>query len=326
MKRICLALLVAWLWPFASLAHEVRPAFLEIKASGGDVYAVLWKTPMRGDARLALRPVFAGDSAMITPVLTRTPGDAAIQTWTMRAPSLRGQELRIDGLEGTMTDALVHIEFADGTSWTQRLTPQRPAATIPVRDPLLAVAGTYLMLGVEHILGGIDHLLFVLALMLVARGRVQLLLTVTAFTLAHSVTLALATLGIVNFAQAPVEALIALSIAFVAVEIVRVRQGRPSIAARAPWTVAFAFGLLHGLGFAGALSEIGLPEGRIPLALLFFNLGVELGQLIFVAGVLGSVRALRSAAAMLPRWTALVTPYAVGIIAMFWFFQRLATF
>jgi hydrogenase/urease accessory protein HupE len=281
---------------------------------------------MRGELRLALAPVFSGEATPISPVIARRPPGAAIQTWTVRAPALRGQTLRIDGLEGTMTDALVRIEFADGTAWTQRLTPVRPAATIPVRDPALAVAGLYLKLGAEHILLGVDHLLFVLALLVIARERWRLLATVTAFTVAHSITLALATLGFVHVPQQPVEAVIALSIAFVALEIVRTRQGRPGVALRAPWLVAFAFGLLHGLGFAGALSEIGLPPGHIPLALLFFNLGVELGQLLFIAAVLGIAWLMRRAPPRLPRWAGLVPPYLIGSVAMFWVIQRVATF
>ena len=326
MTRIVVSLLLACWWPLAGLAHEVRPAFLEVTAGGDNVYSVLWKTPMRGDSRLALRPTFGGNAVAITPIVTRASDDAAIQTWTLRAPSLRGNEVRIVGLEGTMTDALVHIEFAEGESWTQRLTPQRPAATIPLRPSTSAVAGTYLVLGVEHIVGGIDHLLFVLALMLVARSRVQLLLTVTAFTVAHSITLALATLGVVRVPQAPIEALIALSIVFIAVEIVRVRRQQPALTAKAPWSVAFAFGLLHGVGFAGALNEVGLPEGRIPLALLFFNIGVEVGQLMFIAAVVAFAWAIRSRATALPRWSTFVLPYGIGVISMFWFFQRLATF
>jgi hypothetical protein len=231
--------------------------------------------------------------------------------------------VRIDGLEGTMTDALVRVEFADGSAWTGRLTPGQPAATIPDKESALGVAGTYLWLGVEHILAGIDHLLFVLGLLLLARERWRLLWTVTAFTAAHSITLALATLGVVNAPQAPVEAVIALSIAFVAVEVLRARGGHPGVAARSPWIVAFSFGLLHGFGFAGALSEVGLPVGQIPLALAFFNIGVELGQLLFIAAVLGAAWLVRS---MRTRWLEPVPPYAIGIVAMFWMFQRVAAF
>jgi hypothetical protein len=220
----------------------------------------------------------------------------------------------------------VRVAFLDGTSWVRRLTPQEPSATIPALQSRWSVAVLYLKLGVEHILLGIDHLLFVLALLLITRGTWLLIKTVTAFTLAHSITLALATLGYVHVPSAPVEALIALSIVFVAVEIVRLWQGHEGLTARAPWVVAFTFGLLHGLGFAGALSEVGLPQGQIPVALLFFNVGVEIGQLSFIAAMLCLSAAIRRIPIPGPRWADLVVPYAIGSIAMFWVIERVAAF
>ena len=325
MRRLALAL-AAILCACPAQAHELRPAFLELHETLPGEFSVLWKTPMLGDARLALEPVFSGAVTPVSPVITRKLPGAAVQTWAVRAPSLRGQTLRVGGLEGTMTDALVRVEFADGSTWTQRLTPHRPAATIPAAASSFAVAGVYLRLGVEHILTGVDHLLFVLALLIVARERRRLLASVTAFTVAHSVTLAMATLGFVRVPQQPVEAVIALSIVFVAVEIVRERRGHVGITGRSPWIVAFAFGLLHGFGFAGALSEIGLPPAHIPLALLFFNLGVELGQLLFVAAVLGAGWSLRRLWTRSSQWIELVPPYVAGTVAMFWVLQRLAAF
>ena len=312
------------LWSAVCLAHEVRPSYLELHETTPGEFSVTWKTPMLGDARLALEPAFSGEASPVAPKVTRGAPGAAVQTWALHAPALRGQTLRIDGLESTMTDALVRIEFADGTQWTQRLTPHAPAAAIPMHESRFAVAGTYLRLGVEHILSGVDHLLFVLGLLILAGALWRrLLATVTAFTVAHSITLALATLGVVHVPQRPVEAAIALSIAFVAVEILRVRRGEPGIAARAPWIVAFAFGLLHGFGFAGALSDVGLPAAHIPLALAFFNLGVEAGQLLFIAAVLAVFPVFRR---LRTGWLELVPPYAIGTVAMFWVFQRAASF
>lgn len=322
-----LALLATLLSPLASIAHEVRPAYLELREIQAGEYAVLWKTPMRGDMRLSLAPEFSGRSENLTPVGTRTSGGAAVQTWRMKASEpLRGQRLRIVGLDATMTDALARIEFADGTTWLHRLTPQAPAAKIPQKQSGWSVAGEYLKLGVEHIPLGPDHLLFVLALLLITRGTWRLVKTVTAFTVAHSITLALAALGFVHAPQAPVEATIALSIVFVAAEILRARAGPEGIATRAPWVVAFTFGLLHGFGFAGALAEIGLPEGHIPLALLFFNVGVELGQLLFIAAVLSAIALIRRVRLRVPRWAGMVPPYAIGSVAMFWVIQRVAAF
>ena len=307
-------------------AHELRPAYLELREIRPGEFSVLWKTPMAGDARLALAPEFSGDAKPVTPTTTRRAPGAAIQQWTLRAPALRRQTLRIRGLESTMTDALARIEFADGTSWTGRLTPRAPALAIPARASAPAVAGVYFKLGVEHILSGLDHLLFVLALILITRGRWRLVKTITAFTAAHSLTLGLATLGVVRVPQAPVEAVIALSIVFVAAEIVQRRRGRDGLTARAPWLVAFTFGLLHGLGFAGALREIGLPQGHIPVALLFFNLGVEAGQLVFVCAVLSLGALARRVRLPAVRGMELAPPYAIGAVAMFWVIQRVARF
>ncbi len=326
-RAILLVALLAGAAP--ALAHEVRPAYLELQETAAGEVEVLWKTPMRGDLRLALAPVLSGPSEEATPIATREAGGAALQTWRLRLPAgepLRGRRLHIDGLSGTLTDALVRVGFADGSNWVARLTPTSPAVTIPVSPGGAAVAATYFGLGVEHILLGIDHLLFVLALLLITRGAKRLVLTVTAFTVAHSITLALATLGFVHVPPAPVEAVIALSIVFVAAEILRARRGEEGITARAPWVVAFTFGLLHGFGFAGALAEIGLPEGQIPLALLFFNLGVEAGQLLFVGAVLALIWLWRRSRVAIPPWAGLVPPYAIGSIAMFWVFERVAGF
>jgi HupE / UreJ protein len=316
------------LWNAATCAaHEVRPSYLELREERAGEFDVLLKTPMRGELRLALAATFSGRAEAVTPMTMRATGDAAVQTWRFRAlDPLPGQTVRIDGLQNTMTDALVRVAFLDGSTWVRRLTPQEPAAVIPPRQSGWSVAALYLKLGVEHILLGIDHLLFVLALIIITRGAWLLVQTVTAFTVAHSITLALATLGYVHVPSAPVEAAIALSIVFVAVEIVHLRQGREGLAARAPWLVAFAFGLLHGFGFAGALSEAGLPEGHVPLALLFFNVGVEIGQLMFIATALCLFAFVRRFHTSGARWANVAAPYAIGSIAMFWVIERVAAF
>ena len=310
----------------SAFGHEVRPAYLELREESQGEFSVLWKTPMLGDARLALEPEFSGDAKAVSPMMTSTPRAAAVQTWSLRTSTLRGQVLRIRGLQSTMTDVLARIEFADGTSWTQRLTPQQPEAVIPLRQTELSVAGVYLELGVEHILTGVDHLLFILALIIITRGGWKLVKTVSAFTVSHSITLTAATLGFVHVPQRPVEAVIALSIVFVACEIVHRRQGWSGLTERWPWIVALTFGLLHGLGFAGALSEVGLPQGHIPLALLFFSVGVEIGQLIFISAVLSVVALVRRVHIPIPRWGAFIPPYAIGTLAMFWLVQRVTLF
>jgi len=225
---------------------------------------------------------------------------------------------------------LVRVELLDGRSWTSIARPSQPWMEIAAAPSGWQVAGSYLVLGVEHILGGVDHLLFVLALVLLVRGWKRLVGTITAFTVAHSITLAAATLGFVSVPGPPVEACIALSIAFVASEIVRARQGNPGMAEHWPWLVAFTFGLLHGFGFAGALREVGLPQTAIPLALAFFNIGVELGQLAFIACVLAVIVLGRKLARRMriprPPWAWRVPPYAIGGLAAFWVIQRLAAF
>jgi hydrogenase/urease accessory protein HupE len=308
-------------------AHEVRPGYLALKEVSPGTFDVLFKIPMRGDFRLALQVTFSGRIEPVTPISSQTTDDAIVQTWRMVADELLGgQEVRIDGLQNTMTDALVRIEFFDGRTWLQRLTPASPGATIPKDQSSWTVAVTYLHLGIEHILLGFDHLLFVLALMLVSVTVRQLVQTITAFTVAHSITLAAATLGFVEFPSKPIEAVIALSIVFVAAEVVRARRGETGLATRFPWLIAFVFGLLHGFGFAGVLGEIGLPAGHVPEALLFFNIGVEIGQLGFVGVVLGVIGVLRAGRSAWPRWAPIIPSYAIGIVAMFWVIERVAAF
>jgi hydrogenase/urease accessory protein HupE len=324
---LCLVGWLALLTVVPAAAHEVRPAYLELTETTPGAFDVLFKTPMQGDLRLALGVAISGQVEPIAPVWSRVTENAMVQTWRVNVvPSLAGQQVHVVGLENTVSDALLRIEFLDGRSWVQRLTPAVPQATVPATQSGSGVAATYLGLGVEHILLGYDHLLFVLGLLLIAANLTQLLKAITAFTAAHSITLAAAVLGIVQVPPKPVEAAIALSIAFVALEIIHARAGKIGLAARAPWVVAFAFGLLHGFGFAGALSEIGMPERHIPVALLFFNLGVEAGQILFVAAALVVAALLRVARLRLPRWATLVPPYAIGTVAICLMIQRISVF
>ncbi len=222
------------------------------------------------------------------------------------------------------------VEIADGVGEARRLTPGNTSFTVPTQPSRLEVVRTYLLLGIEHILSGIDHLVFVLALLLLVKGARRLIFTVTAFTLAHSLTLAGATLGYVRMPGPPIEATIALSIMFVASEIMHSRRGNPGLTERYPWVVAFTFGLLHGFGFAGALAQIGLPQTSIPIALLFFNVGVEVGQLLFIASVFAAIALARQITRRIdlprPAWAWAVPPYAIGGIAAYWVIQRIAAF
>jgi hydrogenase/urease accessory protein HupE len=329
-NRILRFFSVAWLMIFSLplAAHELRPAYLQVTEIGGGAYDLVWKVPAAGEnMRLSLAPRFDGKVKMDGEPVEAFTGGAHVTRWKIECPDgIQGTRLTIDGLSNTFTDALVRVAYADGTEFVTRLQPDNPSVVIKAAPGPAAVAWTYTVLGVEHILLGIDHLLFVLALMLLVKGKRRLIGTITAFTLAHSITLALATLGVVHVPGPPVEACIALSIVFVAAEIVHGRQGKPGLTARAPWVVAFTFGLLHGLGFASALNEVGLPQQAIPLALLFFNVGVELGQLAFIAVVLAVMAAGRRSPNREPNWSWRVAPYSIGAVAMFWVIQRISAF
>ena len=285
MKRAVLLFVLLSVFARGALAHEVRPAYLELRQTGPETYDALWKVPGRGEnLRLGLYVELPASCTNVTEPRGSMVNNAFTERWTAKcAGGLTGGTIHIAGLSATMTDVLVRLERLDGTTQVTRLTPSAPSFVVEAAPRALEVARTYLVLGVEHILFGIDHLLFVLALLILVKGTRRLIATVTAFTVAHSLTLAGATLGFVHVPGPPVEAAIALSIVFVAAEIVHSRQGETGLTERSPWIVAFTFGLLHGFGFASALNEVGLPQSAIPVALFFFNVGVEIGQLLFIA-------------------------------------------
>jgi len=332
MKRalLILALLIT-LTPVA-FAHEVRPAYLELRQTGSETYDALWKVPGLGDdLRLGVYVELPASCTNVAEPRGSMINSAWTERWTVKcAGGLSGGMIHIAGLSGTGTDVLVRVERADGTTQITRLTPSAPSFAVESASGALEVARTYLVLGVEHILFGVDHLLFVLALFILVKGTRRLVATVTAFTFAHSLTLAGATLGFVHVPGPPVEAGIALSIVFVAAEIVHSRQGRIGITEKFPWIVAFTFGLLHGFGFASALSEVGLPQSAIPVALLFFNVGVEVGQLFFIASIFAITALLRQAEQRIgvtqPAWAWRIPTYAIGSVSAFWVIQRISIF
>jgi hydrogenase/urease accessory protein HupE len=320
-----------------ALSDELRPGYLEMRQIGTGAYNLLFKIPARGeDLRLAIYVKLPEGTQDVAPPRASFSDGAYIERRTVRRDGgLAGHAVTIEGLSATSTDVLVRIESLGGAIQTERLSPTRMAFVIQATPGAGEVAATYLRLGVEHILFGFDHLLFVLALVVLVREWRRVAVTVTAFTIAHSITLAAATLGFVNVPGPPVEATIALSIMLVSVEILNARRGKPSLTARLPWLVAFSFGLLHGFGFAGALAEVGLPQHAIPVALLFFNVGVEIGQLIFVAGVLSLMWLLRYAASPLLGATRVkrafdmldaTMAYGIGVVAAYWLIERTAAF
>ena len=328
MKRwLALALMFAWAWPSPSPAHQFWPGYLQLRETGVETYEAMWKVPATGGLRLRIYAQLPQSCEGISVPVGSFTGGAYIERWNVRcAGGLNGGVITVDGLASAATDALIRIERLDGSAQVAMLTADSPSVAIEAAPGWMQIAWAYLGLGFEHILLGVDHLLFVLALLFLVQGWRRIVITITAFTVAHSITLAAATLGLVHVPQAPVEASIALSIVFVATEIVRSRMGRVSIAERWPWIVAFLFGLLHGFGFAGALREVGMPEDAIPLALLFFNVGVEIGQLAFIGAVFAVVALLRAAALKMPEWAWRVPVYGIGAMAMYWTIDRVVGF
>ncbi len=322
--RMSLASLLAALVVAPAMAHELRPGYLEVRETAPDRYRVLWKQPARGEYRLAIDPVFPASCRTEGERIRQSVPGSFLDRMTLACEGgLSGKTLAVAGLEATLTDVLVRIELTDGRTVTEILKPGRPGFTVPPAGATVAL--TYLGLGVEHILLGVDHLLFVLGLLLLVGGRPwRLLQTITAFTVGHSVSLAVATLGVIDVPAPPLNAAIALSIVFVAAEVVRARRGDVSLAVRRPGVVAGAFGLVHGLGFATALTGLGLPFAVLPAALLLFNVGVEIGQIAFIALVLGLVASWRALDVRWPIWSAPVPAYAIGIVAAVWFAQRLS--
>jgi hypothetical protein len=325
-SRVAVALGVL-IVPSILAAHEARPAYLEVTEIAPDRYAVLWRTPTNAGMRLPVRLELPSGVRDFSPPALRELSDSRIERRVIDAPGgLAGKRIEFVGLQVTITDVLVRVQLANGSQSSVLVHPSQAWVEIPREQSQLSVASTYVAFGIEHILGGVDHLMFVLALLLIVRGGRRMVATVTAFTLAHSITLVAATLGWVHVPAPPVEATIALSIVFVAAEIVRGMHGRVGLTARAPWVVAFCFGLLHGLGFAGALAAIGLPQQAIPLALFCFNVGVEIGQLIFVALMLLVISLFKHLSTSLPRWAPWVPPYAIGGAATFWVIERVTAF
>lgn len=313
--------------PSAVRAHEVRPAYLEIQEIFPDQFTIIWRTPVLSGMRLPVVLKLSNEvKSTREPVVQVLPDSLIERRWIEAPTGLAGKRIDFVGLQATITDVLVRVQFQDGSYLTQLVHPSQPWIEIPASHGTLMVMLTYLRHGFEHILLGYDHLLFVFALMLIVNSTRVLLLTITAFTIAHSITLALAALKLVTLPAAPVESAIVLSILLLAYEITRVRRGETTLTFRKPWIVAFAFGLLHGFGFAGALTSVGLPQSDLPLALFAFNVGVELGQIAFIAVVLSMIALLKRIRlpVFIERHALSFTTYTIGILAAFWFFERLA--
>ena len=307
-------------------AHEIRPAYLEITESPDRTFDVFWKQPSIGTQLLRLVPRLSNGALDAPPTEESSTNSFLVRRWKnvhVTRESFDGASIGIDGLEYTITDALISVSFANGQTIQEILRPRSPDLVIHLSGTGRVPVPAYLLLGIEHILTGFDHLSFILGLLLLVRSRLTLIKTITAFTVAHSLTLAAAALKWVHVNPSVIEALVAFSIVFVALELVRAYRGRLGLTARFPWLIAFTFGLLHGFAFAGSLAQIGLPEHSIPLSLLLFNVGVEIGQLLFVGAVLIAIELLKRLPRRLPDWTTWIPPYAIGGLASFWVIERL---
>lgn len=311
--------------PSTGWVHPLDPALLDIRESGEGRVDVLWRLPVSQPSNAPLSPILPDRCSEFSPPSLSETGQSLTRRWRMAcgSRSLVGERIGVAGLEVRKTDALVRVQLADGRLIQTVVRANQPFLTLPEQTGPLDVMRDYIALGFEHILTGLDHLLFVLGLVLLVPGWRLLLWVITAFTAGHSVTLSLAVLGFVHIRPAPVEALIALSIFVVAVEITREAKGQITGIQRFPWAMALLFGFLHGLGFAGALAQIGLPDGEIPLALFSFNLGIELGQILFVGCVLTVRAALSQIPPLWPTTTELVPVYVIGSLSAMWIFERI---
>lgn len=326
-KQVLALLMLLIVVPSTALSDEFSPALLQIHERDNGWVDVTWKVPVRQNRGLSLTPVLPDFLQAVGPVTAKQVPGAWVQysTYQTNGHTLTGQTIKIDGLAAVQTDVLIRVKLQNGSQYSTILRAGNDAYTIPEQATKLDVATAYWGMGTVHILEGADHLLFVLALLLIVSGVMPLLKAVTAFTVAHSITLVLATLGVVHMPASPTEAIIALSIVFLAVEIIHKHQGKLGVTERWPWLIAFIFGLFHGLGFAGALSEIGVPQHEVPLALFMFNVGVETGQLLFIAVVLSLIALIKRLPFTLPKGAWRIMPYSIGSVAAFWTIERVAT-
>ncbi len=326
MRRPALAFILLAVLRGVAVAHEARPAYLEVKETAPGRYDLLWRTPVLSGMRLPIRLKTPDGVRVVGEPVVQELSDSLLERRTLDAGpgGLAGKRIEFPGLQATITDVLVRVLYLDGRTWTTIARASRPYVEIEAGQTRPQLLGTYVVQGIRHILFGPDHLLFVFGLLLIVNNRWMLVKTVTAFTVAHSITLAIATFGWAEAPALPLNAAIALSIFFLGPEIVKCWRGETSFTIRHPWVVAFVFGLLHGFGFSSALTSAGLPRADLPFALLGFNVGVEIGQLAFVLLVVALERAFRVLEIRWPRWVEALPGYAVGTLGAFWTIQRTA--
>jgi hypothetical protein len=326
MKALAILMLAAALSGAPAWAHPLSPALLDLRESADGLVHVTWKMSALRLSGSDLRPTLPAHCRSVSEAAEKEAADSITTEWTVdcRPQGIVGQRLGVEGLAEARTDALIRLALADGRVVQAVARASEPFVVVQALARPATVVTGYLKLGFEHILSGPDHLLFVLGLLLLAGGGRRVLGTVTAFTMGHSITLTLAVLGVSKIPSAPVEVAIALTIYVLAVELARGSVRGPTLVGRFPWAMAFAFGLLHGFGFAGALREAGLPAGEVPRALLSFNVGIELGQLTFVGAVLTAGTVIGPWLPVIAARSRRLAVYAMGALSAFWCFERLA--
>jgi hypothetical protein len=303
-------------------AHELQPGYLELRQTDPNTFAMLWKLPAREDLK-GIHPILPADCTVVGETSVSQTAQGYVEEQTIRCPKgLYGESISIPPEQAALVDVMVRVVRLDGSTQVVRLTPLSTSVIIEAAPDRMQLIGTYMWMGIQHILMGVDHLLFVLGLLLIVGNRWMLTKTITSFTIAHSITLAVATLGYASAPALPLNAAIALSILFLGPEIVRKERGETSLTIQHPWIVAFAFGLLHGFGFASGLSALGLSGSEIPIALLLFNVGVEIGQLFFVAVILGLEWSFHVLKMHWPKWVQQLPGYTVGGLGAYWTIQR----
>jgi hypothetical protein len=306
-------------------AHRFAPSLLKVTEISPLQYNFVWKTPAQATSSIPLQPTWPEVCDVSNASPPQLEGTGMVSSWQIDCSALGvqglvGSDLGIEGLAANQASGMVMVSLLDGRQYQQVLNESQPAFVVPAESSAGEVAGDYSLLGMEHIWGGIDHLLFVFGLLLLVGGGSRLLWTITAFTVGHSITLSLVTLGYFDYPVALVEFLIALSIFVLAVELTR--TSKHDVLWRNPWWLAGGFGLLHGMGFAGALAETGLPQGNVPLALLFFNVGIEIGQIAFILLVLAIWYLVRRPLASWQDRLMPVPVYILGALSAMWCIER----
>ncbi len=303
-------------------AHEIRPAYLELMEISPGQFDIFWKQPLRQGMGLKLTPILPDSCRQFKMQRAEATPDALIKRWSVDCgpDGIDGKEISINGLSRTLTNVMVRIQYNGGKSISELLAADRVSFVVFQKQQ--RAPWDYLFLGIEHLLTGFDHILFVIGLMFLVKRPILLIKTITAFTIAHSITLGLSALDLVYLPQSSVEAMIALSILFLAFELTR-KGPNKGVTSQYPWLIAFVFGLLHGFGFAGVLTDIGLPKSAAVFALFLFNAGVEIGQLLLVTGTMIAIFIIKSMKLQMPFYLARAPIYGMGIISTYWLIERI---